>query len=142
MVNGRRPKPIGKQRGIEHKLDSFYNKIPKLDCQKKCVECCHDLIACGEAEWKRIIRRSGELSISGGGRCPLLTDAGACSVYDIRPALCRLWYTVESNPCPHGCKPERWLTDKEAESLLGEMYEICGMKRGGPLVQLEQLLTT
>jgi hypothetical protein len=37
--------------------------------------------------------------------CPALKD-GRCSVYDVRPTLCRLWGVVEDMPCPWGCVPD------------------------------------
>jgi Fe-S-cluster containining protein len=38
---------------------------------------------------------------------------GLCRAYHVRPAICRLWGVVRSLACPHGCVPERWLSDDE-----------------------------
>src|SRR2546429_6087610 len=31
---------------------------------------------------------------------------GRCTVYEVRPMICRLWGMVEGMQCPHGCVPE------------------------------------
>lgn len=36
--------------------------------------------------------------------CPALVD-GRCSVYDVRPTICRLWGAVPEMQCPWGCVP-------------------------------------
>lgn len=38
-------------------------------------------------------------------RCPYLADR-RCSIYQVRPMLCRLWGAVENMPCPFGCQPK------------------------------------
>lgn len=35
--------------------------------------------------------------------CPFL-EQGKCSIYAVRPAICRLWGNTERMPCPHGCE--------------------------------------
>jgi hypothetical protein len=37
---------------------------------------------------------------------------------------CRIWGTTKKLACPHGCIPERWLSDEEAGDLLREAAEI------------------
>jgi Fe-S-cluster containining protein len=70
-----------------------------------------------------------------GDMCPMLSAEGRCTVYALRPALCRLWFMVEDLPCPYGCRPERYLTAREALSVLllsgalGEMSEGEAMLR-------------
>lgn len=56
------------------------------------------------------------------GTCPMLVN-GLCSVYESRPALCRLWGLTKSMRCPH-CDPERFLTDIEAYAFLDEVRRI------------------
>lgn len=43
--------------------------------------------------------------------CPALVD-GQCSVYEVRPTICRLWGVAEEMPCPYGCVPEGGLIDR------------------------------
>ena len=56
--------------------------------------------------------------------CTLLDVHGACSVYAYRPLICRLWGTVKRMQCPHGCEPERWLSDEEAHEMIQEVERI------------------
>jgi Fe-S-cluster containining protein len=49
--------------------------------------------------------------------CPALKN-GHCSVYEIRPTICRLWGATESMPCPHGCTPPEALGQAESFELL------------------------
>jgi Fe-S-cluster containining protein len=51
--------------------------------------------------------------------CPLL-KAGRCSVYAIRPMICRLYGVTDEMPCPHGCTPERMLTEHQAMELMDD----------------------
>ena len=50
--------------------------------------------------------------------CPYLQN-GKCSVYPVRPMICRCWGTTMEMRCPYGCEPEEgWLTNDEAFSLI------------------------
>jgi Fe-S-cluster containining protein len=49
--------------------------------------------------------------------CPALRD-GRCSVYEIRPTICRLWGATESMPCPHGCTQPGALSQAQSFELL------------------------
>jgi Fe-S-cluster containining protein len=49
--------------------------------------------------------------------CPALQD-GRCSVYHVRPTICRLWGATESMPCAHGCTPPDALTQVQSFELL------------------------
>ena len=54
--------------------------------------------------------------------CPYLTDKGRCSIYDLRPLICRMFGTVEGMPCPHGCKAAL-LTDKQSAVLFKQLLD-------------------
>ena len=112
------------------KLDKIYKKLPKLNCKGLCTESC-SLIKVGELERKRIKEFLGNdpfipqedflqtiMSMKKEEwACKLLKD-GKCTVYNIRPLICRLFGLVKKMECPFGCVPERWLTDEEARSML------------------------
>lgn len=68
-------------------------------------------------EWQSVCRTAGEERKAEGLDCPLLENE-RCSVYEVRPMICRLWGLVESMPCPWGCKPDRYLTHEEGLVLL------------------------
>lgn len=103
------------------KLDRLYAELPAIECKRLCEECCGPVMM-SRIEWERIIARCGKAPAPTPEQrqrleCPMLKDGG-CSVYDIRPLICRLWGLVERMACPHGCTPERWLTDEEAGAFL------------------------
>lgn len=103
--------------GARRRLDVLYAELPALDCKGLCAESCGP-IRMSRAEWVRITDRLGhEPEALPDGTCPMLTD-GRCSVYDIRPMLCRLWGIVEVMPCRFGCEPARPLTREEGYVFL------------------------
>lgn len=115
----KRPKP-------SEQLAALYATLPRLECKRFCQEGCGPVLM-SSLEWRRICDRLGyvpqaRLDL----RCPMLEEGGACSVYALRPIICRLWGLVPKLACPHGCVPERWLTDAEAYALLEEAEVIAG----------------
>jgi Fe-S-cluster containining protein len=56
--------------------------------------------------------------------CPLLTQDGKCSVYRVRPTICRLWGMTKDMKCPHGCKPSRWMNKAETYAFLDAAEQI------------------
>lgn len=112
-------------------LKAIWDKVPEMeDCQGKCQASCGP-IPVYTPERKLIEGRTGKKleTVRGGTTCSMLTAAGACSVYGIRPLICRIWGTVEDNVdarCPFGCKPKRWLTNEEAMALFAEVEALTG----------------
>ena len=43
-------------------------------------------------------------------RCVYLTDQDRCTVYAIRPLMCRVYGLLKQLSCPRGCNPAAWLT--------------------------------
>lgn len=74
-------------------------------------------------------RAGKKLDVNPDGSCTFLNGT-RCSLYSIRPVICRLWGVVESMPCPHGCKPERVLTDEEGFGLVAATMELDGDIQG------------
>lgn len=110
-------------------LALIYAKVPKIACIGKCQACCGP-IGAEDAEVTAFEKVTGKpfpdpfvvLDLPG-MTCPLLDVAtGRCSVYQHRPLICRLWGVIDRDGmrCPHGCKPERWLTDAEGHALMDE----------------------
>lgn len=96
----------------EH-FDDLYGQIPDTGCKGLCQEACGP-IAMHPYERARI-RRAGvdiplpsdavtELLTSGSYTCPALME-GRCSVYDLRPLICRLYGAADDLRCEHGCEP-------------------------------------
>ena len=102
--------------GARRALDALYAEMPTLDCQGKCAESCGPILM-SRVEWGRIIEQVGTEPRATSLDCPML-DGERCSVYAIRPTICRLWGMVESMPCPWGCEPSRLLSDAEGRVFL------------------------
>ena len=98
-------------------LDREMARLPALNCKRLCQEYCGP-IAMGRMEHKRIVARLGHQPVHSCVSCPMLAQDGACGIHDIRPLVCRLWGLVEAMPCPHGCRPERWVTEEESRRLI------------------------
>jgi uncharacterized protein len=104
-------------------LHGLYRQIPALACQGRCTEACGPL-GLSQLEFVQI-QRATPLRLAEGKTtaCPLL-KRGRCTVYATRPMICRLWGVVESMPCVWGCRPERYLTVDEADSLMREAEQL------------------
>ena len=105
--------------------------IPTFSCKSGCHDCC-GLVPFSDAEkaraiairlleqWERFDDRSWVATAALQTlTCPFLTKVG-CGIYDIRPAICRLFGAVD-NPkmtCPHGCGPMKKLTDNQAFEII------------------------
>jgi hypothetical protein len=102
----------------KRQLDELYAELPTIDCQGKCQSACGPIGMTG-VELRRIVKRTGrEPTYDQTFTCSLLRN-GLCSVYQIRPMICRLWGVVDALPCPWGCKPEpRYLTYLEGQEFL------------------------
>lgn len=122
-------------------IDALYATLPALPCQQKCQACCCTF-GMSRLELRRIEQRVGSLKTTRHnvfddvhGRsmgvhqtlkcnvCPMLKD-GLCSVYDIRPAICRLWGLSERMKCPYGCKPERVLSPEEVFNFMTAILKL------------------
>lgn len=115
-------------------LEDIYGLIPAVDCKGLCQDSCGP-IAMSVEEDRRVRERGfdipalldGVAALERGEEfyCPALVG-GRCAVYDVRPAVCRLWGATESMPCPHGCTPADALTRHESHHLLRLTAEAGG----------------
>jgi hypothetical protein len=127
------------------RLEALYRRIPAIDCRGLCQECCGP-IEMTPTERARIARRGVDIplpmaaAVAAQLTCPALTAEGRCSVYNIRPLICRLWGVAESMPCPYGCEPERWLGDREAYSLMMDGMEAGGWSQPADVDEMRRLL--
>lgn len=114
-------------------VDAMYAKLPELDCKGLCQECCGPIMM-SRIEWVRIQestgmplehfqKQAGETFV-----CPLLSPAGKCTVYEIRPLVCRLWGSTPKAKCPFGCQPKRWVEESEVVALLSEADKISARR--------------
>lgn len=112
-------------------LQAIYAELPNLECQGKCQEACGPILMSDTEE--QVMRSAGktvpdpiEVLQSTHTNCPHLTPFGRCSVYEIRPLICRIWGSVKSMKCEWGCIPDEWLTDTQARSLLQRADALAG----------------
>lgn len=116
---------------IDDRLEALYASLPALECLGLCIESC-GTITMGLHEQRRVERQTGEPLRTMDrivDNCPYLEDR-RCSVYEVRPLVCRLWGLVDSPElrCEYGCTPERWLTRDEALALMRRSLAISGGK--------------
>ena len=116
----------------KHGADAVYARLPKMECKRLCQDCCGPIFM-SEAEGRRIERKIGhapklpdciekQKGLDGDLTCTLLDrQSGNCTVYNLQPLICRVWGMTPALRCPHGCEPERWLTDAEVHAMLIEL---------------------
>lgn len=115
----------------DRELDALYETLPKLECQGFCHDSCGP-IEMSVREQARIVERARKpITCGKGASCSMLTEDRRCSVYEIRPMVCRLWGLVRSMACPYGCRPEGGLlSDAEGMRLLTEAMRLGGYQPG------------
>lgn len=113
----------------------LYATIPDPKCKGLCVDTCTAIpLTVYEA---RVLRKAGMpmphaedmvVRILAGEhpRCPALVE-GRCTVYDIRPLICRLYGAVEDLRCEHGCEPdEGFMATEDSHRLLEVLTNLGG----------------
>lgn len=127
----------------EEQLKALYARIPEVHCQGKCQACCSN-IGMSFFEYSqigmvaqmsvplrpmRLLAESGApigeaMSMDNSVRvCPWLKD-GACSIYAHRPFVCRFWGATMATRCPHGCVPDRWLSEREVYEIAKQIHAL------------------
>ena len=112
---------------ITEEIDRLYASLPHIDCQRRCQNACGPILM-SKAESDRIADRIGrtpkDTEDTKDLSCPMLSLMGNCTIYDIRPAICRLYGLTKLLQCQFGCTPERWLDDTEARHLLRQIHKL------------------
>ena len=118
-------------------LEKLYAALPTIECQKKCALSCGPIAFTVVEEHRIRLERKAEFpEYETGVTCPLLKDE-LCTIYKLRPLVCRLWGLAEGMECPWGCKPSRLITRDEAYALL----EAAALVGGGTSVpQMERTI--
>lgn len=109
-------------------IKKIWAGLPGLACKGLCHHSCRG-IQLSTTEMHQIRKRKGVAFV--GNRpdevCPFLDVVRkTCTVYDIRPTVCRLWGATERMQCPHDCEPEWRLTDFEEATIINEVQHIGG----------------
>lgn len=120
------------------KIDVILKSVPSFSCKDGCADCCGP-IEMSRLEYFRVVKASGRSSEDikkqmqsnlkqGNYRCPLLhPKTNHCTVYEVRPAICRLFGVVKDRmQCPHGCAPDvsMQLDDQHSRQILAQVEEL------------------
>lgn len=138
MAKKRRARP---RLSSERALEEIYAEIPEIpDCSGGCAVACGP-IAMFKGEWERVKRSKGHTPklAPGSLTCPMLSPTGRCTVYTVRPFICRLWGTTQTLKCHLGCEPTRWLSTAEARDIFQRICDIAGPQVTGPLGNIDDL---
>lgn len=117
-------------RAADYGLQEIYDALPTMECKGLCQASCGRIEEClTPRELDRILGVAGVDEIPaniGCVKCPLLDVHGQCSVYDVRPLICRLWGMVydELMMCPFGCRPSRYLSNDEVGRIWAKLNSI------------------
>ena len=122
-------------------LEQLYAQLPPMQCQGKCQASCTPIVF-SRLEGERIRQAVGSVPLADSRLTCLMLRDGRCSIYRLRPLLCRTWGLTPTIRCPHGCEPERWLTEAEFHELIERVMAIGGGIDPAAERQLEQLLPT
>lgn len=112
------------------RLDKLYKEIPEINCKGLCHTTC-GIIPCSEAEQARINEKLGidfqqkqmDDIAKGNLTCPALVDK-RCSIYEIRPTVCRLYGNVSKMKCMYGCTPKKYLPERKSRKLIKKIDAI------------------
>lgn len=123
---------------VPARVRAAWAKVPKLRCRGLCQSSCRVWQATPSEvallEKVATVRPQGT-------QCPFLVE-NRCSVYPLRPLVCRAWGTVPSMACPHGCEPEEWLSATALKALSDSIDEgrSASPWQGGPCVECGGLI--
>lgn len=103
------------------KLERLYKRIPEFECEYNCGECCGP-VGFAAAEWQRLPEKR-EFSDFKTLNCPYLDKDNQCSIYPLRPFICRLFGATDGlMRCPKGRGPKARLGRIETNRL-SERYK-------------------
>lgn len=123
-------------------IEKIYAPLPAINCKGDCHHSCRG-IQLSVTESHNIRKRTGVLFRGNlpGRVCPFLDrETKLCTVHDIRPLVCRLYGVTQRMQCPHGCTPERLLTDEEEFALINEVMWIGGGYSDGDYLENKKWL--
>ena len=123
--------------GKLEELLAIYDSLPKMECKGLCVDDC-SIVYASNAE-KALIRNRTRRPVAFNSTdpkprsCPYL-DGHRCSIYEVRPLICRLYGLIDPKEnavlCRFGCKPDRYLSGREGQELLARARNLMGFTVG------------
>jgi len=114
---------------MNDKLERVYRQIPKSKCKPTCGKCCGILYPSmaelrNIQEWCQIHNKPyRDFTMVVGEDCPYLSIEKNCSIYPVRPFLCRILGVSEDKrlQCPN-CVPEKILNVTNSHYLYTQIY--------------------
>ncbi len=127
------------------KLKKIWSKIPEIDCKKECGALCKvnhafafdiDNLVLEDQLGNNFVKMPDIHDVLENGiehkfhknssccNCPYFSN-GLCSIYEIRPTICRLYGTM--GECPYGCKPKKgskYMTKEELLEVIADLRKI------------------
>lgn len=112
-----------------NKLVEIYSQIPSSRCPPTCGRCCGPVFP-SLAEIRNIKdwcqqhnRGYKEFILDIDKSCPYLGENKECTIYLVRPFLCRMCGVAEDLPCPIGkLTPSKVLNHNQSSALYSQIY--------------------
>lgn len=105
-------------------VGKVYQAVPSIDCKGLCHEVCGVVPMAGAEHDYLLKHQIPPPDVKSDLCCTHLNDSRRCAIYQHRPLSCRLYGVAEDLKCPHGCKPDRYLSVDEQVDLLVELNKI------------------
>lgn len=115
---------------VIRRLNEIYAKIPSVDC-KHCQQCSNPIMwfKPEEINIREYLKQNQRAYITWSYeeftrhqmRCPYLQN-NRCSIYPVRPIVCRLQGTIADLPCPHNNR--MLLFGNRYDSIIKELNEL------------------
>jgi hypothetical protein len=130
-------------------LHSLYVRVPAIACRGLCWASCGVIdmspterrqLAAEGYQFPTLREVASQEDQDTPFYCPALTADRRCAVYDNRPMICRLWGTSVDMPCPHGCRPDRYLGRAESMALLLGALTVGGAQEANAARDIHTLI--
>ena len=114
--------------------EELYAQIPNMNCPPGCSDCCclvrFSRYEVAQISTSKIIRALFKhFRQATTQKCPHLAEENRCNIYQVRPFVCRLFGTADTERlrCPKGVGPDKMLSAAEAEKLLNQFLQIVDL---------------
>lgn len=85
-------------------VEALWDIVPTINCKGLCQAACTG-IGMSQREWNMLDAAGhGDIGYDENTEhCNKLGAFGQCTIYELRPMICRVWGASEALPCPYGC---------------------------------------
>jgi len=109
---------------MEISVEDLYTRIPAFNCLPGCSACCGPIAMTGK-EWAKFPKKRYAKSLA--DTCPY-SKKGRCEFYECRPLICRIFGATVDLACPHGCRPDRYLTKRESREIMTAYMQLLAVE--------------